>query len=451
MVYLNILVLITVCTGTGYASRVLELSDKFSEVRREGGHWLVMFYAPWCGHCKRLEPIWGHIAQALYKTNIRVGRVDCTRFSSLAAEFSISGFPTIKFIKGEEEHTFLGDRTKQEIVNFALRMSGPPVQELTRADSLAMIKGQNHLFFMYVGIQDGALWDAYYSVAIKFQPHGFLYVGIQDGALWDAYYSVAIKFQPHGFFYSANTDIAKQHVDLDELPAVFVYKESLHYFYPVESGSLSQDAEHLNTSMYNWINEERFETFPKVTRGNINELMQTKKYIVLVVVEENKLQEISPEMIEFRDMVESVIRKKRDKYHKNFQFGWTGSPELANSIAMSILPLPYLLVLNSTTHHHHIPEDDPTHLTPEALDIFLEKISNQTALIYGGNSLGVKLYRTYFEARSSLADMYRGNPVLTLVLFGLPLGFLSLILYSICCSDILDADEEDEPPHEKKE
>ncbi|KAI4470271.1 protein disulfide-isomerase tmx3 [Holotrichia oblita] len=425
MVCLKILVLITVCVSNGYASRVLELSDKFSEVRREGGHWLVMFYAPWCGHCKRLEPIWAHIAQALYKTNIRVGRVDCTRFSSLAAEFSISGFPTIKFIKGEEEHTFLGDRTKQDIVNFALRMSGPPVQELTRADSLTMIKGQNHLFFMYVGVQDGVLWDAYYSVAIK--------------------------FQPHGFFYSASTDIAKQHVDLDELPAVFVYKESLHYFYPVESGSLSQDAEHLNTSMYNWINEERFETFPKVTRGNINELMQTKKYIVLVVVEENKLQEISPEMMEFRDMVESVIRKKRDKYHKNFQFGWTGSPELANSIAMSVLPLPYLLVLNSTTHHHHIPEDDPTHLTPEALDIFLEKILNQTAVIYGGNSLSVKLYRTYFEARTSLADMYRGNPVLTLVLFGLPLGFLSLILYSICCSDILDADEDEEPPHEKKE
>lgn len=84
-------------------------------------------------------------------------------------------------------------------------MSGPPVQELTRADSLTTIKGQNHLFFMFVGNQEGLLWDAYYSVAIK--------------------------FQPHGFFYSANTEIAKQHVDLDELPAVFVYKESLHYFY----------------------------------------------------------------------------------------------------------------------------------------------------------------------------------------------------------------------------
>lgn len=195
--------------------------------------------------------------------------------------------------------------------------------------------------------------------------------------------------------------------------------------------------------MYNWINEERFETFPKVTRGNINELMQTKKYIVLVVVEENKLHEVPTEMLEFRDMVESVIRKKRDKYHKTFQFGWTGSPELANSIAMTTLPLPCLLVLNSTTYHHHIPEDDPEHLTPEALDLFLERIQNQTAPTFGGNSFAVKLYRMYFEVRSSLADMYRGNPVLTIVLFGLPLGFLSLILYSICCSDILDADEEE--------
>lgn len=56
----------------------------------------------------------------------------------------------------------------------------------------------------------------------------------------------------------------------------------------------------------------------------------------------------------------------------------------------------------------------------------------------------MRVYRTYFEARTSLSDMWRGNPVLTTLLFGLPLGFLSLILYSICCSDILDAEEEEE-------
>lgn len=40
--------------------------------------------------------------------------------------------------------------------------------------------------------------------------------------------------------------------------------------------------------------------------------------------------------------------------------------------------------------------------------------------------------------------MWRGNPILTAVLFGLPLGFLSLIVYSIFCADILDANEDDE-------
>lgn len=71
--------------------------------------------------------------------------------------------------------------------------------------------------------------------------------------------------------------------------------------------------------------------------------------------------------------------------------------------------------------------------------------------MYGGNTFLVRLYRNYFEAKQSLRDIWRGNPVLTTVLFGLPLGFLSLIVYSICCADIMDADEEDEPDHEKKE
>lgn len=46
--------------------------------------------------------------------------------------------------------------------------------------------------------------------------------------------------------------------------------------------------------------------------------------------------------------------------------------------------------------------------------------------------------------------MWRGNPVLTSVIFGLPLGFLSLIVYSICCADIMDADEDEEPGKSKR-
>lgn len=45
--------------------------------------------------------------------------------------------------------------------------------------------------------------------------------------------------------------------------------------------------------------------------------------------------------------------------------------------------------------------------------------------------------------------MWRGNPILCAILFIVPLGFFMIILYSIFCADILDAEEEED--HEKKE
>lgn len=58
----------------------------------------------------------------------------------------------------------------------------------------------------------------------------------------------------------------------------------------------------------------------------------------------------------------------------NFLFGWTGSPELANSIAMTALPVPSLIVINATNYLHHIPEKHMEILTPETLADFLNRI-----------------------------------------------------------------------------
>lgn len=108
-------------------------------------------------------------------------------------------------IKSDDDHTFHGDRTKEDIVNFALRMAGPPVQQITKPETMDSLKAHNSLFFMYVGPQEGSLWNAYFTVAET--------------------------FQPHGFFYAVSNEIAKKHVDIDDLPVVFVYKESCHYFF----------------------------------------------------------------------------------------------------------------------------------------------------------------------------------------------------------------------------
>lgn len=65
-----------------------------------------------------------------------------------------------------------------------------------------------------------------------------------------------------------------------------------------------------------------------------------------------------------------------------FQFGWIASPDLVNSIAMMVLPLPSLIVINTTTNHHHIPEDETEKLTPHVIELFLEQIRNESAPVY---------------------------------------------------------------------
>lgn len=253
---------------------------------------------------------------------------------------------------------------------------------------------------------------------------------------------------------------------------MFVFKDDTHYMFEDEeeesdlsrserdvleteptAPSPTQPTSVLTTSLYSWMMGERFPIFVKVTRGRFSNIMSTNKWVVMAVLEENKLLEVSPEQEQFRDMLRGVIEENRERYHKHFQFGWTGSPDLANSVAMETLDLPNLLVINSTTYQHHLPDDHPAHLTSEAIKIFLDSIIAGEAPSYGGSSWLVRLYRAFYEGRSALSDMWRGNPVLTAVLLGLPMGFLSLIFYSICCADIMDAeeDEEEEEFHEKNE
>lgn len=67
------------------------------------------------------------------------------------------------------------------------------------------------------------------------------------------------------------------------------------------------------------------------------------------------------------------------QFLRRFQFGWVATPDLANSIAMSDIPTPYLIVVNSTTNHHHIPDDEPHTLSEDAIHDFLHSILNDTA------------------------------------------------------------------------
>lgn len=43
----------------------------------------LQFYAPWCGYCKKLEPIWFEVGDELKRSGspVRVGKMDATAYS----------------------------------------------------------------------------------------------------------------------------------------------------------------------------------------------------------------------------------------------------------------------------------------------------------------------------------------------------------------------------------
>ena len=62
--------------------------------------------APWCGHCKQLEPIYAEVAGKLKseESEMRLAKVNVIEEKELADEFNIESFPTLKlFMNGDRK------------------------------------------------------------------------------------------------------------------------------------------------------------------------------------------------------------------------------------------------------------------------------------------------------------------------------------------------------------
>jgi len=80
---------------------------------------LVMFYAPWCGHCKKLEPMWEELAEKYKEAkDVTIAKMDATK--NELEHIRIRAFPTVKLFLNHVDHAkdYNGERTVDGIVRF---------------------------------------------------------------------------------------------------------------------------------------------------------------------------------------------------------------------------------------------------------------------------------------------------------------------------------------------
>ena len=90
----------------------------------------VMYYAEWCGHCKRAKPEFEQLIQN-YKGKVKIIAInaEADEYKDLVAKQNIKGFPTIRYYKSglnSKYEEYSGNRTYSDFVQYLGTVEGTP-------------------------------------------------------------------------------------------------------------------------------------------------------------------------------------------------------------------------------------------------------------------------------------------------------------------------------------
>lgn len=130
-----------------------------------------MFYAPWCGHCKKLKPEFDAAATELLKNDppVTLAKVDCTEGGKdTCSKFSVSGYPTLKIFKnGEVSKAYSGPRAAAGIVKYMKGQVGPVAKVLNTLSEVNRFLEEPEVSVIGFFKSESSLKSAFMSVADK--------------------------------------------------------------------------------------------------------------------------------------------------------------------------------------------------------------------------------------------------------------------------------------------
>nr|XP_027202219.1 probable protein disulfide-isomerase A4 [Dermatophagoides pteronyssinus] len=122
-------------------------SANFDDFIKSNDNVMVMFMAPWCRHCKHLEPEYAKAAKNLRDENVRFAEVDATIENELANKHEIKGFPTVYMIRKGKKTAYDSGRTAEAITEWVTSFLSP-IPKI--ASSLSQAKAEEAKIVKYI-------------------------------------------------------------------------------------------------------------------------------------------------------------------------------------------------------------------------------------------------------------------------------------------------------------
>ena len=195
--------------------------------------------------------------------NIRVVRIDATVHSKVANYYDIRGFPTVKFIRGTQIISYESERSKSAVMNFLKRVNGPAIRWITSIDQFEQTRDEHDVFFLLLSNND-------------------------DDPLMKEYMDIVNRYLSQAYFYATNSSIIQEKYFPEYSSGVFAIKTD--GIFPSKSD---------NSSLEEFILQEKVATYPQVAAGNMYDLILTKRIIIIYGFNEQQKRFEYPKSIKY--------------------------------------------------------------------------------------------------------------------------------------------------------
>ncbi|BES98578.1 Thioredoxin [Nesidiocoris tenuis] len=270
---------------------------------------LVMFMAPWCGHCQKLHPVIQEVADNLTDHQwAGVYTIDCTSVGQKKCHyFSVSGYPTLKLFKrGHFWKDYDGGRTFEDIVSFLTDVSGPRPEMVADEESLERLVKDSVAYVGFFGedTNDSRLMEVFMSIADEFR--GQIKTGL-----------------------STDDEMIKRHCPQNGV--VFVRMKAMRSKY--EPNEIVYEGKPKRSALLEWMQQVKHGLVGVRTPGNQHEF---KKPLIVAYYDvdfeydakttkklRNRVLQVAKR---FKDNFNFAVSQKFDFPNDFFQFGFTSLP-----------------------------------------------------------------------------------------------------------------------------